>query len=169
MGIHWYASSTEWLAIERALTEAEGQIFAPAADKRAIDIALANRTTLLERGEAARLALERRGRDVTIEETRAWPSRVFRHVQALGASESDRGFLEILGWSTDYYVENLRDCSVPMEGVSQPLERLDISPREAKALAGELLGYVYGLTVSGEPDSRRAEVEARTAGWCLRC
>ena len=140
MGVHWYARSKELTEVARQQEKVERRIVAPDADAPAIDTALDEREALFTREDAGRAELARRGMSVTVASTRAWPPQVRQHVEALGA-EPERPLLEVLGWGTDYYIENLRDVGVPMRGFSQPLDYLRASPEQARALGEELLRH----------------------------
>jgi hypothetical protein len=141
MGIHWYARSKESMDVMQRLDEVERRIFRPDADKQAIEAALTEREALYVGEDEARAELKHRGYAVTIGSTRQWPSHVSRHVDALGPAEPDPSFLDLLGWGTDYYIENLRDARVPMDKFSHHLDYLRLSPQQACALGEELLRY----------------------------
>jgi hypothetical protein len=141
MGIHWYAKSTELIDVARQFEEVERRIVRPDADERAINAALDEREALFACEREARAELERRGFAVTVGSVCDWPQHVWQHVEALGPAEPDRCFLDLLGWGTDYYIENLRSSGVPMDAFSHHLDYLRISPQQARALGAELLRH----------------------------
>jgi hypothetical protein len=149
MGMHWYARSKELTEVVRQQEEVERRIVAPDTDASAIDAALDEREALFTREDALRAELARRGASVTVASTRAWPPHVREHVEALGA-EPGRPLLEVVGWGTDYYLENLRNVGVPMRGFSQPLDYLRASPEQARALGQELLRHASGAQIALE-------------------
>lgn len=161
MGIHWYAKSREMIEIAREFEEVERRIVLPLAEESAINRALDDRERLFARESEARKELERRGSEVTMGAIRGWPSRILEHFASLGAVEDSRRVLDVIGWGTDYYIENLREAGVPMNAFSQPLDSLRILPEQARGLGEELLGYASAMRA---PAAGR---QARVAGLWL--
>jgi hypothetical protein len=158
MGIHWYARSESLKEVARQLDEVERRIVRPDADVRAIDAALDEREALFTREEEAREELKHRGFSVTVSSIPKWPPHVLQHVEALGSAEPDHRLLDLVGWGTDYYIENLRNAGVPMDAFSQHLDYLRASPQQARTLGEELLRYASQVR---RADSAR---QARVAG-----
>ena len=67
----------------------------------------------------------------------------------------------MLGWGTDYYIENLRNAGIPMRSFSQPLDYLDSSPEQARTLGEELLRHATRAHTAAE------SCRARQAGLWL--
>jgi hypothetical protein len=150
MGIHWYARSKELIEVARQFEEVERRIVYPDADERAINAALDEREVLFAREDEARAELKHRGFAVTIGSIREWPPHVLQHVDALGPAELDRRLLDLLGWGTNYYIENLRDAGVPMDAFSQHLDYLRVLPQQARSLGEELLRYASQVRSANE-------------------
>jgi hypothetical protein len=161
VGIHWYARSRELIDTAREFERVERCIVRPDADEKAIDAALEEREALFAREREARAELERRGLAVTLRSIGQWPAHVLEHVYALGSAAANRRFLDVLGWGSDYYIENLRNACVPMDSFSQNLDYLRVSPHQACALGEELMSY------AARTERENAIRRAREAGLWL--
>jgi hypothetical protein len=155
MGTYWYARSRELDEVEQRMDEVERRIVRAGADPRALDAALDEREALFRREEEVRAELARRGRAVTLASARAWPPHVAAHVAALRPAQPDRPILDVVGWETHYYVENLRAVGVPMRAFAQPLDYLRASPEQAREVAGQLLAHAARASAAAVRDRTR--------------
>lgn len=160
MGSHWYARSPELIDVGNESIEIERRIVNPEAKPKEIDEGLDAREALFVREAAVRAELDERGAAITIKSL-DWPARVRAHLDALGPSSPDDRVLDRIGWGTSYYAENLRLAGVPMDGFSQRLEYLSLSPVESRQLAEELLAY------ADRPHEAAQVQSARVAGLWL--
>jgi hypothetical protein len=157
MGIHWYALSVEILDVDRAFQDVEQRCdeACDAHDRAAVKAAMNEREVLYVRQREVFAECDRRGFAVTVGSIGQWPAHVLQHVHALGPAEPDRRVLDLIGWGSDYYIENLRDARVPIKGFSQPLDYLRISPPQACALGEEILHYAARARKANQVRSAR--------------
>lgn len=138
MGVHWHARSREFLDSRKALEQAE-RALAAAATPGVIETCLAERDRLFEQVMQAADETEHRGLAVTLADAARWPRHVAAHLDQLPAADPSTPLLDLLGWRTDYYAENLKRAGIGEQNLARSIGTLDAEPGDAVHLGEELL------------------------------
>jgi hypothetical protein len=126
-----------------------------------MDEAIDAREIAYAREASVRAELEQRGARFSVASASDWPATVRTQLAALGPWQPHDQVLARLGWTTDYYAENLRGARVPMDRFSARLDGLSSAPRDVLQLGQELLQY------AACERSPKASDAARDAGLWL--